>query len=112
MAADYYEWFLEFMNHDQPFLMARRKGRAIGFVAGEINTGYALMQFLAVDDKHRGFGIGRKLVKAFEKNCFKRGIRYFLLYGHKDRVGFFKRMGYTMGSPCFEFMKVFPETKT
>lgn len=104
--SNYFGWFVEFIRNKQVFLVAEERGKIIGFVAGEINTGYALMQLLAVDDRHRGRGIGRELIKRFEGICFRRKTIHILLYGYKDRKDFFEGQGYKMGSPCFEFMKV------
>ena len=104
--SNYYLWFVKFIKAKQIVLVAKDRGKIIGFVAGEVNTGYSLMQLLAVDDKYRGNGIGGRLIKEFEKVSLRRGIRHILLYGYKDRSDFFRRQGYIRRSPCFEFMKI------
>jgi len=104
--ADYYDWFLEYLRMGQIILVAEHRNKIVGFIAGEINTGYALIHLLAVNGKMRGKGIGGKLISEFERECSRRGITCVLLYGYKDRSDFFLRQGYIRGSPCFEFMKV------
>jgi amino-acid N-acetyltransferase len=75
------------------FLVARKGGNLAGAVGIEIYGGDALLRSLAVSEKYRGQGVGRKLADSVEKAARACGVKtlYLLTLTAED---FFEGRGY------------------
>jgi amino-acid N-acetyltransferase len=75
------------------FLVARKGGDLAGVIGLEICGSDALLRSLAVSEKHRGQGVGRKLADSVEKIARSCGVRtlYLLTLTAED---FLTRRGY------------------
>lgn len=68
----------------------RRVGGALGFMNSDVQ---AVLRVLAVEERHRGHGIGRALLRAFEDAVGRRGGDRVTL-GAGEHAGFYARHGY------------------
>lgn len=94
----------------QIFLVAEINGKIVGYRMGEKLQGYlGIAHLIVVKKEYQDKGIGRMLLKAFEKECKKRGIRWLITYAYannKKTLKFFKKNGYYQGSLTYEFVKI------
>ena len=74
-------------------LVARKAGRVVGSAAVELYGSYALLRSVAVDEGHRGGGLGQYLTRMVLRLARERGaFEAFLLTETAD--GFFPRFGF------------------
>ena len=74
-------------------LVARSAGRVVGSAAVEMYGPYALLRSVAVDEDHRGGGLGQRLTREVLELARERGaVAAFLLTESAD--GFFPRFGF------------------
>jgi len=106
MPVDYFEAYIK---ENRMFLIAEVDGKILGFVLGErITWDIGILNALAVDHTTRGKGIGTELVRAFEKECARRGVKYVELHASKinPRAGnFYQKLGYGKGLDLVEYVK-------
>lgn len=101
--------FLENYISPDYFLVAENNNQIIGYLIGEPLKGNGVMLcFLVVKENMRKKGIGKKLLKEFEKRCRENGAEWILLYAptfNEGTVMFYKKRGYNQGKSFFEFNK-------
>ena len=101
--------FEAYITENRIFLIAEHEGRVLGFVLGErITWDIGILNALAVDHTTRGKGIGTELVRAFEKECARRGVKYVELHASKinPKAGnFYQKLGYGKGLDLVEYVK-------
>ncbi|RJO59389.1 N-acetyltransferase [Candidatus Parcubacteria bacterium] len=92
------------------FLVASLNHKIVGFILGEKLIGIAVMVWLmAVEKNLRGQGIGRALVKAFEKTCLQQGRNLFVAYAYAKNpviIKMLKKYGFNQGNLFYEFLKL------
>jgi hypothetical protein len=54
----------------------------------------AQIRFLAVEEHHRGRGLGRRLMEALEKRALAKGARVVMLDAREEAVPFYLNLGY------------------
>ena len=52
------------------------------------------MRQVAVDDKHQGIGLGKKLSEAAEQYAIERGFKVMFCHARKTAAPFYQSMGY------------------
>jgi len=77
------------------------RDRVIGCVVVAFSGDVAKARQLAIDDDHRGQGIGAELMKRMEQAVRARNIRSVTLHGRVTVRGFFERLGYAARSGVF-----------
>lgn len=77
------------------------RGQMIGCVLISFSGNVAKARQLAIDDDHRGQGIGTELMKRMEQAVRARNIRTVTLHGRVTARGFFERLGYAARSGIF-----------
>lgn len=80
--------------HLQHFFLLRNQSEALGSVGLEIHGGCGLLRSLAVDEAHRGGGLGERLVRRIESHARDQGIGEIYLLT-TTASGFFRSLGYT-----------------
>ena len=80
------------------FLVAHAHGRIVGTVMAGYDGHRGWINYLAVDPKHQGLGIGRRLMAEAETllrgvGCPK--INLQVRSGNADAIAFYKRIGFT-----------------
>ncbi|MGE5624063.1 MAG: arsenic resistance N-acetyltransferase ArsN2 [Bacillota bacterium] len=80
----------EILEH---FLTARADNHVVGAAGLEVHGEAGLLRSVAVDEPHRGLGLGKRLVEAMEEHAKTAGVRelYLLTTTAED---FFAGMGY------------------
>lgn len=78
------------------FLTAKDNNKIIGIKLGYIDNDICIGRGIAIDNKYRRLGIGKSLVKAFEKELkkFKQVKKYIFASSTKEGVPFHIRLGY------------------
>ena len=76
------------------FLVATEGEIQVGVVGLEICESNALLRSLAVEPRHRGRGLGKRLVDAVEMEARARGVTALYLLT-TTATNFFERVGYT-----------------
>ena len=80
-------------DHLGSTIVARESGRVVGSAAVELHGPHALLRSVAVDGRHRGGGLGRRLTREALELARSRGAREaFLLTETAD--AFFARLGF------------------
>jgi predicted GNAT family N-acyltransferase len=77
------------------------RGQVIGCVLIAFSGNVAKARQLAIDDDHRGQGIGTELMKRMERAVRARNIRSVTLHGRVTARSFFERLGYAARSGVF-----------
>lgn len=77
------------------------RDRVIGCVLVAFSGDVAKARQLAIDDDHRGQGVGTELMKRAEEAILVRNVRTMTLHGRVTARGFFERLGYTAQSGVF-----------
>jgi len=102
-------YFKNFLDKDNMFLVAEENNNIIGYALGEPMKGkVAHLGLLTVDNKFRNHGIGNQLVNKFEDQCKKKGIKNILLYApkfNKKTLNFYKKLGFQKGKEHIQFLK-------
>lgn len=103
-----FKYFQEYMGKGI-FLVAEEDGKIVGFITGEFMLGsYIYIDVLSVDSTLRGKGIGKDLVRNFEKLAKKKGVKFVHLTApkfNKKTVKFYEKNGYDKGKEFFQFYK-------
>ena len=103
--------YLKYYLNKNLFLVAEKNNSIIGLLIAEpIQAKGALLWFFTVKKSDRGKGIGKKLIKEFERNCGKLGIEWIILHApleNKLTGKFYKKAGYAKGKNLVEFEKLF-----
>lgn len=105
-------------GHLEHFFLLRNRSEALGSVGLEIHGDCGLLRSLAVDEAHRGGGLGERLVRRIESHAGEQGIGeiYLLTTTAED---FFRGLGYaevTRGEvpdpilQCKQFSGICPAT--
>ncbi len=70
-------------------------GTILAGISGFTWGGCSFVSYLWVADEHRGRGLGRAMLMAFERNAIDKGCKIVLLASHSfQSPGFYKHMGY------------------
>ncbi|HEX3122500.1 MAG TPA: GNAT family N-acetyltransferase [Rhodanobacteraceae bacterium] len=70
-------------------------GTILAGISGFTWGGCCFVSYLWVAEEHRGKGLGRRLLTAFERNAIEKGCRIALLSSHSfQSPDFYARMGY------------------
>ena len=90
------EIFKRLHSNSGIFLIAKDKNKIIGIKLGYINNDICIGRGIAVDNNYRRLGIGRSLVKAFEKELKKHNQvkKYVFASSTKEGIPFHIRLGY------------------
>ena len=80
----------EMLEH---FLTAHAGNALVGAAGLEVLGEVGLLRSVAVDESHRGTGLGKRLVAAMEEHAREQGVRELYLLT-TDAVDFFAGMGY------------------
>lgn len=87
------------IKEKQIYVATSKNGRCVGFI-GVIEEGcfgkFTYLSLIAVKRKHRGKGIGKKLLYKFEEIGFKKADTIFLLVSdfNKKAKSLYKKIGY------------------
>ncbi|MBN1646550.1 MAG: GNAT family N-acetyltransferase [Spirochaetales bacterium] len=74
---------------------ARANGNVVGGITGNLFWNYLYIDMMWIDERHRGNGLGRKLIAAVEKLSIKNGIRRsHLCTASFQSLDFYKKCGY------------------
>lgn len=91
------------------FLIAEEDKKVIGLIFGEkLKAAGSIVWVIVVDKKFRGQGIGKKLLKEFEKNAKQDGCSWTVLYAatnNKKTLDFYKKQKYDIGEKYIECAK-------
>lgn len=101
-------WIRAFISAQQPFFVAVHRDQIVGFTLGECATGkVAIRHLTAAAPNYRRRGLGRRLVRAFERECRARGQTCVLAYvsGGQGWERALRRLGYARGSLVREYQK-------
>lgn len=111
IAANYFlplAYYQRVVKGKHIFLVAEITQKIVGFVIAEkIEAGF-LGQYVVVNKKYRGQGIGLALLKAMEAEAKKRGAYFLLGYAVAKSVGMQKalaRLGFRRGQMTYEWSK-------
>lgn len=102
------ESFLEQFLDDNYFLVAEEERTIIGCVYGEpLKAEGVVLWMVAVSEEQRGKGIGKRLVKAFEHNCYEQGKEWMYLLGldTEQHEKLYTSLGFTGGKKLVEYLK-------
>ena len=80
----------EMLEH---FLVAHLGKALVGCVGIDVQGETALLRSVAVDEAHRGMGLGKELVEAMEEHARKEGVQELYLLT-TTAEGFFAGLGY------------------
>lgn len=100
-------------RNDAVSVVAVEGTKVLGFAYGVLeptNSKMAWLYHLVVKKKERGKGLGSKLLKVYEKELKKRGVKRMLLYMHvkPELKKFYKRHGFMVGKiPLINAVKEF-----
>lgn len=106
---------LLFKRPSDKVFVAEYNGEAAGYVhAADYECTYCdsliNIMAIAVDEKYRGLGIGRKLLEAAEgwaKSCGFTGVRLVSGFARTEAHKFYLRCGYTLRKEAKNFIKLF-----
>lgn len=94
---------------DKYFLVAEDGKKVVGLIFGEkLKAGGSIVWVIVVNKKFRGQGIGKKLLKEFEKNAKANGCHWTVLYAatkDKKTIEFYKKQKYDIGQKYIECAK-------
>ena len=78
-------------------LMATENEQALGVARLQnITPTEAQLRYMAVDNKHEGKGIGKKIIQSMENHAKNNNIDTIMLHARENAVGFYENMGYTV----------------
>lgn len=77
----------------EDFLVAHLDGRLVGSAGLEHHEDVGLLRSVAVEEAHRGTGLGKKLVEAMEEQAREAGVRDLYVLT-TTAEGFFAGLGY------------------
>lgn len=77
------------------------EGRVIGCALIVFAGNTARIRQMAVDEQHRGLGIGTELVRAAENVIRAHNVRTVTLHARVSARGFYERLGYVASSGIF-----------
>ena len=102
-------YFKQLLKEKQIVVVAEEGKEIVGYVSGEVlHLKVGMLWFTAVSPAHQGKGVGSLLIKAFEKESKKRGVRWIVLYApkfNKKTLNFYEKKGYKKGHEVVEFAK-------
>jgi ribosomal protein S18 acetylase RimI-like enzyme len=76
-------------------IVRRDDGELVAGLDGFTWGGYAMIEWLWVDERQRGEGLGRRLVQAAEREAAARGCRVVRVNTHTFQApGFYRKLGY------------------
>ena len=81
-------------DHLGSTLVARESGRILGSAAVELHGPHALLRSVAVDGRHRGGGLGRRLTRVVLELARSRGASEALFLPTETADAFFARLGF------------------
>ena len=88
---DYLRWIVR----DGFAYVAENKDKTIGFLLAERNSKVgAHVNYVFINRKYRGKGIGSVLMKTFLGTCRKKGVRYIDLNAKNSARGFYRNFGF------------------
>lgn len=87
-----------FASEESVMFSAVRKKRVLGFIAGSMTEGVAVVEVILVKERFRCSGIGSLLLDNFIHRAKKRGAENFFIAVHEKNdksISFFNRRGFT-----------------
>jgi len=92
------EIFIQYWKqYPELFLVAEYCGRVVGYVIGALIEDMGHIVSIAVHPKHRGRGIGKRLLSAVEKRLVQHGVKYIVLevaVSNKVAINMYLKHGY------------------
>jgi ribosomal protein S18 acetylase RimI-like enzyme len=83
------------MGYAPVSISLREKGKIVGGIVAQIFFGWMFVEFFWIDDKHRGRGLGQRLLEAAEAQARKKGVKNVYLDTFSFQApGFYKKLGY------------------
>lgn len=108
-------WFQAILKEKQILIVAEENKKVVGFIMGERLAGnVAIAHLMTVAETHRGKGIGRKLMEAFDAECRKRKMIVTIAYGNKKSPKILKMLeknGFYLGAEVIECVKFYGDRK-
>jgi len=78
-------------------LLATIKGKIVGYLLAELPYGgVACCNWIAVDDRYQGQGIGSSLLKEWEKEAREQGAHKLHLWADKRNIEFYKNCSFVL----------------
>ena len=103
-------YFKLFVDKYKMFFVAEENNKIVGYILGEPMKGnIAHLGLLSVDNKHRGRGIGEKLIEAFRKKSSEHGLSYIWLNAprsNKKTLEFYRKCGFKEGKEQIAFAEL------
>lgn len=99
---------LEHFLEDGYFLVDEEQGELRGLVFGEpLRANGAVLWMVAVREEHRGKGIGKALVQAYEEHCRGQGRQWMFLLGldTDKHQRLYTTLGFNGGKRLVEYVK-------
>lgn len=97
------KYFEDLINNEY-VIIALKNENVIGYLAGSINEkgSYELIQYgeinnMLVDDKYRGFGIGKQLINKFKEYCKSKNVANLKVIAsakNKKAIEFYRKQGF------------------
>jgi ribosomal protein S18 acetylase RimI-like enzyme len=102
-------WIKSFVKEKKLFLVAEKNNEVVGFIAGEKTSGRVmLLWMLGVKKEWQGRGLGKKLLRAAEKQCRQKNIRCIVGYAYaknKKILNLLDSQKHERGSLYYEYVK-------
>ena len=93
-------------------MMACNGDEVLGVVRMHLSSpGEAQFRYMGVDRRHRGTGIGARLLSAIERETKKRGARIAWFNAREPAVPFYEKCGYTIFDTSYTLFGCIPHWK-